>query len=85
MTTEISWNGSDIIYIPYIPLVQEIQEGLKLNGTRQQLVYADGVNLSEDNIDTLKKKSETSTDSGKQRKLSICFSLVTKMQGKIMT
>jgi hypothetical protein len=29
--------------------------GLKLNGTHQLLIYADDVNLLEDNMDTIKK------------------------------
>jgi hypothetical protein len=33
--------------------VQENQVGLKLNGTHQLLVFADDVNLSEDNIKKL--------------------------------
>jgi hypothetical protein len=39
-----------------IKRVQENQEGLKLSGTHQLLAYADGVNIMEENIDTIKKK-----------------------------
>jgi hypothetical protein len=43
-----------------IPLkIQENQVELKLNGTHQLLVYADGVNLLGDNIDTVNKNTET--------------------------
>jgi hypothetical protein len=38
-----------------IKKIQENQVGLKFNGTHQLLVYADGVNLLGDNIDTIKK------------------------------
>jgi hypothetical protein len=38
---------------------QANQVGLKLNGTLQLLAYADDINLLGDNIDTVKKNTET--------------------------
>jgi hypothetical protein len=68
------------------------QVGLKLKGTHQLLVYADDMNLLRDNIDTIKKNTETLTDASKEvglqadaEKLIICCCLVTRMQGKIVT
>jgi hypothetical protein len=64
---------------------------LKLNETHRLLVYADHVNLLCDNINTIKKNSETLTDASKEvglethRKLNTCCCLDTRMQGKIMT
>jgi hypothetical protein len=46
--------------------VQENQVGLKLNGTHQLLVYGDDVNLLGDNIDTIKKNTETLIDVSKK-------------------
>jgi hypothetical protein len=51
--------------------VQENQVGLKLNRTYQVLVYADGVNLWVDNIDTVKKNTETLIDASKEVGLGV--------------
>jgi hypothetical protein len=40
--------------------------GLKLNGTHQLLAYANGMNLLGDNIDTIKKNSETLIEASKE-------------------
>jgi hypothetical protein len=45
--------------LEYAIKIQENQVGLKLNRTNQLLVYADGVKLLGDNIDTIKKNTET--------------------------
>jgi hypothetical protein len=49
-----------------IKKVQENQVGLKLNGTHQLLAYADDVNVLGDNIDTIKKNTETLIDASKE-------------------
>jgi hypothetical protein len=51
--------------------VQGNQVGLKLNGTHQLLAYADVVNLLEDNIDTIKKNTESLIDASKEVGLEI--------------
>jgi hypothetical protein len=45
--------------------------GLKLNGTHQRLAYTDDVNLLGDNIDTIKKNTETLIDASKEVGLEI--------------
>jgi hypothetical protein len=45
--------------------------GLKLNGTHQLLTYVDDDNLLGDNIDTLKKSTETLIDTSKEVGLEI--------------
>jgi hypothetical protein len=59
---------------------------LKLNGTRQLLIYADDVDLLEEYIRYHKEKqaiSDTSKEGGPE--VSICSCLVTRMKGKIIT
>jgi hypothetical protein len=46
--------------------VQENQVGLKVNGTRQLLVYADDVNRLGDNMDTIKKNTGILIDACKE-------------------
>jgi hypothetical protein len=49
-----------------IKKVQENQVGLQLSGTHQLLAYAYDVNLLGDNIDTIKKNTETLIDASKE-------------------
>jgi hypothetical protein len=51
--------------------VQEKKVGLKLNGTHQLLAYADDLNLLGDNVDTIKKNTETLIDASKEVDLEI--------------
>jgi cob(I)alamin adenosyltransferase len=51
--------------------VQENQVGLKLNATHQMLVYADDINLLEDNIDTIKKNTEPLIEANKEVDLEV--------------
>jgi hypothetical protein len=51
--------------------VQENRLGLKLNGAHQLLVYADDMNLLEDNTDTIKKNTETFIDTSKENGLEV--------------
>jgi hypothetical protein len=46
--------------------IQEDQEGLKFNGTRQFFTYADNVNIVEENIDSIKKNTEALLDTSKE-------------------
>jgi hypothetical protein len=67
----------------------ENQAGLKLNGTHQLLAYADDVNLLGDNIDTIKKNTETLIGDSEEvgleinvettKYISICCYLITRM------
>jgi hypothetical protein len=51
--------------------VQENQVGLKLIGTHQLLAYAHDVNLLGENVDTVKKNTETLIDPSKEVGLEI--------------
>jgi hypothetical protein len=45
--------------------------GLKLNGTHQLLAYADDVNLLGNNIDVIKKNTESLIDASKKAGLQV--------------
>jgi hypothetical protein len=51
--------------------VQEILEGMELNGTHQLLVCADDVNLLHDNINTVTKDTQDLLRVGKQLGLEV--------------
>jgi hypothetical protein len=51
--------------------VWENRVGLKLNGTHQLLVYANDVNLLGDDIDTIKKNTQTLIDAIKEDGLEV--------------
>jgi hypothetical protein len=51
--------------------VQENQMGLKLNGARQLLVYADDMNLLGDNIDARQRNKQTLTNASKEVGLEV--------------
>jgi hypothetical protein len=54
-----------------ITRVQVYQNGLKLNGTHQLLVYADEVNILGGSVRTIKKNAEASAVASKQTRLEV--------------
>jgi hypothetical protein len=51
--------------------VQKNQVGLKLNGTHQLLAYGDDEDMLGNNIDTVKKRTETLSDASKEVDLEV--------------
>jgi hypothetical protein len=51
--------------------VQDNQVSLKLNGTHQLLIYVDDVNLLGDNIDTIKKNTQSLIGASKEVDLQV--------------
>jgi hypothetical protein len=61
----------NFVLVYAIRKVQENQVGLKLNETHQLLAYADDVNLLGDNVDTIKRNTETLIDASQEVGLKI--------------
>ena len=51
--------------------VQVIQDGLKLNGTHQLLVYADNVNILGESVHTIKENAEALAVASKETGLEV--------------
>jgi hypothetical protein len=51
--------------------VQAYQEGLKLNGTHQLLVYADDVNILGGSVHSIKKNTEALVVASKETRLEV--------------
>jgi hypothetical protein len=51
--------------------VQENKEGLESNGTHQLLIYADDVNLLDENVNIVKKSTQAVLDASKENGLEI--------------
>ena len=70
-----------------ITRVQVNQDGLKLNGTHQLLVYADNINILGRSMHTIQKNREpvvvASKENGLEVKLSTWSCLKMRMQGKV--
>ena len=62
--------------------VQVIQDGLKLNGTHQLLVYADDVNILGGNVHTVKKNAEALVVDSKETGLEVNADK-TKVRGQV--
>jgi hypothetical protein len=71
MEDALSPLSSNFVLEYAIKNVQEIQLGLKLIGTYQLLVYADDVNLLGDNIDIIKKNTQTLINACKEVSLEV--------------